>query len=349
MFLRVYFLLSAFLLLLYTAPESMAGEGSEDYLQSLAKDEISLALKEIGLETCDAFFQEYFETEADDPKITIQAMAYDMGLCVEQDLEKARTLYEQGFKITPFFPNMPIRLALIYEFGPEDLRNPERADFLMKQSAIFLAVTPDDKIKLNIVYNYLADRPIPISLQKHMDWYKEIQKRTPEERRIIAWQLSQEGFKGLNPIWYPVEDGEPSDFSLLTFADIYADPSSDFYDTEKAKHYYFKLHMQRFRSFNTPQNCKSRFTDALDIWSKSKNQNQNQTHNDVISNIINFCQLSNEALFKVAEDFEQDGGAFWRDEASALAIYHNLLYRLFLTDDNPVLKMAVKEKIKFLE
>lgn len=99
------------------------------------------ALDELGVSSCEEFLNTYFNVDENDSKRLIQSMAYDSGLCVPQDLEKARNLYEELYQENADLLEIFVaRLALIYSYGPQNLRNENKAIFYFKQAVIYSAI-----------------------------------------------------------------------------------------------------------------------------------------------------------------------------------------------------------------
>lgn len=128
----------------------------------------------------------------------------------------------------------------------------------------------------------------------------------------------------------------------LDQADIYADSSSESYNPEKARYYYFRTWGGEFSSLFIAENCLKIF---LNIPPEIVN---NDIHQTVISTFQNFCTLSNKDLFSVAQDFEKDGGLFLKDKKMAFAIYEHLRSRFAMIDDQRELAKAVREKMQLL-
>jgi len=194
----LFFITTLFFLASIALP--VQAEETPDYFPSLTAQQIPAALKQAGIENCQSLFQDYFEAAEDDPKILMKATAYDIGLCVPQDLSKAAALYEQGFKISPHFPNIPLRLALIYKFGSMDLRKDQRGDFLMKQSAISLQLFQNKQTRVSVINDLLNFQPIPPVFQKQLDWVQNTLKKSEDEKKEIAYYLIEHGFHDIHII-----------------------------------------------------------------------------------------------------------------------------------------------------
>ena len=187
---------------------AMAGE-SVNYLGTLKELEIQPALEKVKFTSCPDFLDHISKIAPDNPDIFLAGMAYDIALCVPQNLKTARDLYESALKAARGFPIIPVRLALIYAYGPEELRNPARSEFLIKQSAISLATTPDANIRIKIISTLMSAEPIPESFKKQLQWLNEVLKKNPAERKSLATKLAEQGFHDTELIWNPIEDYFP--------------------------------------------------------------------------------------------------------------------------------------------
>lgn len=136
-----------------------------------------------------------------DDLLPASAFAYDFGLCVKQDLRKAKDLYERAIQEELVIPQISLRLGLIYKFGPYDLRNEERYTFLMKQTAISLAMLNDEEKQQTLLQNTLNGGPVPRALTKSIDWYNDLIQKTDPEKREQYLLLKSEGFVHLYNLW----------------------------------------------------------------------------------------------------------------------------------------------------
>lgn len=189
-------------------------QNKHDYFRALTPEELPMALEEANLESCEEFTETYInidQTRYD--SLLMRAIAYDAGICFEQDLSKAVQLYDKAFREIDFLLLPPIRPALIYEFGPQEVRNAEKAAFLMKQSAIVLYTIRDEDTRNAAINGFLNkllyEGPIPPSLQKELDWMEEVIQKTTAERKEIALALQKKGFRETMNIWNPIEDVAP--------------------------------------------------------------------------------------------------------------------------------------------
>ncbi|MCC7305331.1 MAG: hypothetical protein IT558_03620 [Alphaproteobacteria bacterium] len=192
----------------WPASSASANSGYPDYFRTIETRDLTAALKAAGAKSCEEFTKKYFSASSDAITIAMQAAAYDTGLCVLQDLKKAAELYEKIFQQEPDPLVVPLRLALIYHFGPPELQDRERAHFLYKQSVISLSLLPEET-RQKAVTGFLNHQPVPEELKKGLHWIEKIMKETPEEKRKISKELQKQGFKNTDFIWNPVNDIKP--------------------------------------------------------------------------------------------------------------------------------------------
>lgn len=179
-----------------------------NYFAKISQNEKSLTLQDLGLSSCKEFTDKYFAIAKDDPETHMKAIAYDIGFCVKQDLRKARDLYEQSQKYSSNPINYPIRLALIYQFGPKPLQDYNRARFLARQTAIYLAPAKPGT-RLTIIQNTLAGPPVPSLFKQELDWIENILQQSDIKKRQIAKTLSKQGFQETSLIWNRAKNLKP--------------------------------------------------------------------------------------------------------------------------------------------
>ena len=196
---RLFIFSFAFFIFLLSS-ECPAGEA--DYFPKISKEEIPLALEKIKSKNCDEFLDRYLDVDHNDPKTMIQAFAYEVGLCVEQDIVKARDLYDSFFKVAPFSPISPIHLSAIYAFGPEQVKNPLRAEFFMKQSVINLSILRDKQSRLSAAENLWGTQPLPEKFKEYLDWIDVVLNDSIENRKKISSSLSEQGFMNTDFLWH---------------------------------------------------------------------------------------------------------------------------------------------------
>lgn len=185
---------------------ALASDSSSLYLKKLSDEEISLALQQIKLNSCQEFKELYFQNSKNDMNMMMQATAYDIGLCVDQDLKKSAELYEQSFKVIPFAPNASLRLFLIYQFGPETVMNEQRAEFFSKQAVISLAIMRDKDQIRQAIRNVINHQIIPHGLEENLVWIYQVLAKSEHERKGIANILERQGYQNTDSIWPFAED-----------------------------------------------------------------------------------------------------------------------------------------------
>ncbi|MCK6417844.1 MAG: hypothetical protein L6Q57_02755 [Alphaproteobacteria bacterium] len=160
----------------------------------------------MGVDDCREFQQKFFESQATDISIAIQALAYESGLCVSQNLDKAREAYEQAFERTPSHPYVSLRLGLLYAFGPASSRNEARARFFMRQTVIALApVLQEDKPSISL-RKFLRDQPSPALLEQELEWIRNLLRKSFAERQQIAEDLKGQGYYSTDFLWLLSDD-----------------------------------------------------------------------------------------------------------------------------------------------
>lgn len=202
---------SFFFLVIVINAVAVAAKAKDDtnYFKTIAPADVLMVLQQEKLKNCDKFNEKYFSKDSDDvTNIVMQATAYDLGLCRKQDLEKSLRLYIEAFYREPLIPNAPLRAGLIYEFGPQELRNKQKADFFMKQSAINLIPFISRGMKDKFLRAFLSGQPVPADLQKNIAWIEGVLKKSSPERESIAKDLEKERFKNSDLVWPFPEDME---------------------------------------------------------------------------------------------------------------------------------------------
>lgn len=168
-------------------------------------------LKTFSVSSCTEFRNQYFEQDTSNARFLIQAVAYDLGICMPQNFEQAAGLYEEAIKdsgpdITP-----KMRLALIYEYGPHALRNTKRANFLFKQIAI--DTVPYRSLENPLILETLMTASlykgtVPRPLLQHLEWLDHIMQQEFHVRKYMDVKLSEEGFKGTHYLWDQFDQNE---------------------------------------------------------------------------------------------------------------------------------------------
>jgi hypothetical protein len=166
------------------------------------EDEARAVLAEIGSGSCEAFVARYIDAPATNDFATfVRGLAYDKGLCVQQDLDKAVQYYETS--VIWYHPILSpvLRLALIYDYGPRRLRNRSRGDFLFRQAAVAFAPFTNDQIRRNYISRSSNSNFMPAPLRRELAWLDKHMMRNGTENRHIALELSEQGYKGTTGLW----------------------------------------------------------------------------------------------------------------------------------------------------
>ncbi|MDH5722948.1 MAG: hypothetical protein OEY94_06470 [Alphaproteobacteria bacterium] len=212
-----------------TLPAHAEEVQSVNYFPILTQEETEEIIKQYNANSCDELTEKYFNPEnlhnlekgkILDPELTsiiFKAMAYDTGLCVEQDLEKAVMFYEQsGVSGFPMII-LTIRIALIYSNGPEIVKNDEKAEFYFKQTAIYYHDFEKHGQGQEIMHTIIKSNPAPKELTQAITWYQEATNKSYEERKELAQHLKTQGFQGTDNLWYELEEIErKKKFNTLT-------------------------------------------------------------------------------------------------------------------------------------
>ncbi|MCB1530919.1 MAG: hypothetical protein H6853_04820 [Rhodospirillales bacterium] len=177
-----------------------------------------------------------------------------------------------------------------------------------------------------------------------------------EDKIIFPYEIENVE-KRLKLIHKRMKKYEPDSFAqginYFYLAEIYADPETEYYDIKKAERYYFRGYIAEFQLLLKAKQCvsffenKPHFPVSFDTWKPTS------TDEAVLSQVIDFCSLSNEDLFQIAEDFETDGGRFLTDRIIALQIYKHIRMKQYLktpvSPQEEVQKEKVQKKVQELE
>ena len=161
-------------------------------------------LKTFSVSTCEDFKEKYFSREAEPARFLARASAYDFGVCMPQDFEKAAFFYEEALARHQNSIMSQMRLALIYSYGPKTLRKPDRASFLFKQTAIDTVPydsLDDLSIKEAVISAPLYKGVMPQPFTRELQWVKHLMKQEKYVRKNAATELSRQGFEGTNYLW----------------------------------------------------------------------------------------------------------------------------------------------------
>ncbi len=190
------------------------GEEDINYFPQTPPEDITAMLHEMGLESCDDFIQTYLRPSGNDRnnksrRIT-EALAYEGGLCVEQDLSHALKTYEDLHR-NDFMQDDPliVRMAMLYAYGPPKIRAPEKAGFYFRQAAIHTAVIEDSALRRNRLSHLAApDNKVPVELDRSLTWLEDFLKKSEEERKALALDLKAQGYQDTEYLWDYLADLE---------------------------------------------------------------------------------------------------------------------------------------------
>ncbi len=178
-----------------------------DYFPVIPEEEVLPTLQDQGFKNCGQYLKKFF-SKKDTKSFAMQAMAYDLGLCTEQDLTKAQGFYEKSIENSATWH---VRLVLLYQFGPQEIRDPKRAEFLAKQTVIFLSPhTPE--IRQGYIDAFLVGQPMPPIFVDALDWIEKTINQSEDEKREISKILKEDGYEFTEFIWNPINDIKPSVF-----------------------------------------------------------------------------------------------------------------------------------------
>ena len=192
----------AFLLVILTSLYFLFYDNNSAYLRPIPEPDTQEALEKFGAKSCTDFLN-----KMDTYPLFIQAFSYDGALCRAQDLSKAALLYEESIRNYEFFVLPGIRLALIYRYGPAALQDKNRARFLFRQVAIYMASfskSMDKKSRYTYIKAHLTGQPIPLPLQAELDWIDGIMAQDIKTRQSVSLKLSQQGFSATHFITHPI-------------------------------------------------------------------------------------------------------------------------------------------------
>ena len=180
-----------------------------NYFAVATEEEISEALEKLNVSDCAEFLETHLEPSGSKYNLIWVANAYDVGLCGEQNLELAKKYYEERIEEGIFTFLTPLRLALIYSFGPQELRNTERADYMYKQTAIILSFVPREITPEKAVQSTLQYNPIPQKLEHHIKWYQKALAKPEAERKALYLSLQKQGFQDIGLLWDETSQYKP--------------------------------------------------------------------------------------------------------------------------------------------
>jgi hypothetical protein len=185
-------------------------EPSDLYFPIMNEAEIEYNLEVYGLKNCKAF-QMMILNNTPEGDVIFAAMAHDFGLCTEQNLSKAAHFYEQFWQGTIVDSLSRTRLAIIYEFGPNTIKKPEKAEFFRRDILLSELDDNDEGILDYIRPNMMVIAPIPNSFKVELQHLREIIKRPLEERKKIAHEYREQGH---SPYYYLYQTFNNSETAL---------------------------------------------------------------------------------------------------------------------------------------
>lgn len=182
----------------------------ETYFRIASSEEIRVLLNTVGANGCTEFKDAYFDK--DDPEsLFMQATAYDNGVCIPQNLDQAAGLYKKAIEanttdnanIIPF-----LKLALLYRYGAMHISETDYI-FSLRQIALLLYGSNGEYAEIYLEKLKNEKSPILKDLKKSFSWLKAIKAKPAAERKVIAENLTTEGYKNTNIIWDAIEDHKP--------------------------------------------------------------------------------------------------------------------------------------------
>jgi len=179
------------------------------YFPIANSSETTEALKQLNVGSCDELIKKYALSKQEPIAPYIHGLMFDIGICVKQNLTKAAELYEQHPKNISNHLAITLRLALIYTYGPKDIRNESKANVLYKQTAIFLAPFFYNKVDINpIILRLTNHAPIPDTLKTYIKWYKHALQQPHKKRKALYYQLKNQGFSVDSFLWDGLPENE---------------------------------------------------------------------------------------------------------------------------------------------
>lgn len=186
-----------------------AADELPDYFKPVSAEEVTTMLDKSGFASCDEWLASHPSPQDENSMYQLYGMLYDLGVCYERDLHKAVEMYEKVEKTNFLLYTATGRLAIIYAYGPEDLRNEERAEFFFLQTAIFLSFFTSEVPMENIISHFANEQPPPQILMDYLLWYKNALHKPQDERKKLFLSLEERGFEGLDYLWDEIEELDP--------------------------------------------------------------------------------------------------------------------------------------------
>jgi len=181
-----------------------------DYFPLATQEDIDDILTEEGYEDCDEYKENLFLNDKKNEleRRYLTAFSYEIGICVEQNIEKALEAYLKIYddELLGFFT---IRPAVIYRYGPQNLRDKEKADFFFKQAVITIGNSATKKERDIIFSGFLLNTKLPKELKREYEWLNKFSQKSQNEKREAVKTLEKEGFLDTSSIWNELEDIKP--------------------------------------------------------------------------------------------------------------------------------------------
>lgn len=200
---QIYAFLFAFLLGLFFSHASFATD--ETAIGDITQEQL---FESLGVEGC-ADLKESEVMQSEINRLFTKAHLYQEGVCYDQDIGKAISLYEEVIEISneelgfDLLFGSALQLSWLYFEGPQNQRDSARAEFMIKQSALLLAGIP--KEDLQELYEALAkkDGDYADRYRSAVVSFSKAQARSTYERKKIADDLIAQGFKSTAIIYDP--------------------------------------------------------------------------------------------------------------------------------------------------
>ncbi|MGH1375603.1 MAG: hypothetical protein ACRBCK_04560 [Alphaproteobacteria bacterium] len=173
-------------------------QSTHNYLRPLSEQKQNAFLTNLNVANC-----QDLPIMLDTSLSFVQALIHEKGICHDQDLQKAITLYETAISQHQATLLSSLRLALIYRYGPYNLRDREKSFFLFKQIAIETVslssqMSPDSIEEL--LRAHLDGLALPPDLILQLNWINNVMEQSPKHRKAISIELQDRGFNGVSAI-----------------------------------------------------------------------------------------------------------------------------------------------------
>ncbi len=189
------------------------GEENINYFPVMTPQEEKEALRSIGLDSCADYIKTHFKASDDDTREAsrrvLEAIAYERGFCVAQDLSRALALYTYLYQNDLMIETWCVKMAMLYAYGPPEIRAPEKAGFYFRQAAIHTAVIKDPALRHQLLSGLAnPDGPPPQNINVALLWLQNFLKKSEEERKALALDLKAQGYQGTEYLWDYLADLE---------------------------------------------------------------------------------------------------------------------------------------------